>query len=277
MSELDRQFPPKRELIVGVLRVDDVDRLQIADGTAGNRGVVQRQRFLAGLPPELAERRGNSGHLVIDNGDIDNLRLTYAGGVLGYGVQHRLHVTRGIGNYAENVADRRLLLQRLLGLVEQPRVLDRDHCLVGEVLHKLNLSLGEWPHLLAVDDNRPNQRVLLEHWYAKKGSRSCLLDGNDTQGLTFSVCRFGFEIRDMYNLLCPHKPTQSRVRIWRYWTMLLPELAIRGGNIVQMRCAKTLTIVEQDVAKLGATKAQGVHQHGLKYRLHVSRRRADYF
>src|SRR6516162_5058069 len=160
MSELDRQFPPKRELIVGVLRVDDVDRLQIADGTAGNRGVVQRQRFLAGLLPEIAERRGNSGHLVIDNGDIDNLRLAYAGGVLGYRVQHRLHVTRGIGDYAENAADRRLLLQRLLGLVEQPRVLHRNNRLRGETFEKRDLLLIEGPDVRPGGTDVPKQPSL---------------------------------------------------------------------------------------------------------------------
>ena len=41
MSELDRHFPPERELVTGVLHVCDVNRLQIADGTAGHRGAVQ--------------------------------------------------------------------------------------------------------------------------------------------------------------------------------------------------------------------------------------------
>src|SRR6516225_1185484 len=42
-----------------------------------------------------------------------------------------------------------------------------------------------------------------------------------------------------------------------------------------MRRVKTLTVVEQDVPEFGVTNAQGVHQHGLKYRLHVSWRRAN--
>ena len=45
MSEPDRQFPPERELVAGILQVGDVDRLQIADGAAGHRGAVQRHRF----------------------------------------------------------------------------------------------------------------------------------------------------------------------------------------------------------------------------------------
>jgi class 3 adenylate cyclase len=42
---------------------------------------------------------------------------------LGYRGQHRLHVTRRIGDYAEDGADRRLLLQRLVPLADDPREL----------------------------------------------------------------------------------------------------------------------------------------------------------
>src|SRR6185312_13207703 len=109
----DRIFPPERELVTGVLHVGDVDRLQIADGAAGHRGAAQRHRFFPRHPPELAERRGHPEHLVIDDEDIDNLRLANAGGVLGYRVKHRLHVTRRIGDYAENVTDGLLLLREV--------------------------------------------------------------------------------------------------------------------------------------------------------------------
>ena len=100
MSEPDRKFPPEGELVAGVLRVCDLDRLQIADGAAGHRGAVQRHRFSNGQPPELAERRDHPEHLVIDDGDIDNLCLANAGGVLGYRVKYRLHVARRIRDYA---------------------------------------------------------------------------------------------------------------------------------------------------------------------------------
>jgi hypothetical protein len=59
--------------------------------------------------------------LVIDNGDIDNLRLANASRVLGYRVQYRLHVSRRIGDYAENFGDRRMLLSRLVQLAGEPR------------------------------------------------------------------------------------------------------------------------------------------------------------
>ena len=51
----------------------------------------------------------------------------------------------------------------LAQFVEQPRVLDGDHRLRGEVLHQLDLLVGEWSHLLAINDYCADQFVLLEH------------------------------------------------------------------------------------------------------------------
>jgi hypothetical protein len=98
-----------------------VDRLQIVDGAASHRGTVKRQRFSAGQPPKLPERRRNPEHLVLYDGDIDNMRFANAGRMLGYRVQYRLHVTRRVRDYAQNVADRRLLLERLVAFADDPR------------------------------------------------------------------------------------------------------------------------------------------------------------
>src|SRR5262245_48627557 len=56
-----------------------------------------------------------------------------------------------------------LLLQRFTQLVEQPRVLDGDDGLRGEVFDQFNLLIGEWPHFLAVNADRADQLVFLEH------------------------------------------------------------------------------------------------------------------
>ena len=48
-------------------------------------------------------------------------------------------------------------------LVEQPRVLDGDDGLRGEVRHQLDLLVGEWTHLLAIDRDDADQLVVLEH------------------------------------------------------------------------------------------------------------------
>ena len=45
--------------------------------------------------------------------------------------------------------------------VEQPRVLDGDDGLGGEILHQLNLLVGERADFLAVDGDGADQFVLL--------------------------------------------------------------------------------------------------------------------
>ena len=56
-----------------------------------------------------------------------------------------------------------LLLERLLGLVEQARVLDRDHRLVGEGLQQRQLLVGEGLRRLARDADRADAAALPEH------------------------------------------------------------------------------------------------------------------
>ena len=55
----------------------------------------------------------------------------------------------------EHVGGRGLLLQRFAQLVEQPRVLDGDDGLSGEILDQFDLLVGEGTHLLTVDDDQP--------------------------------------------------------------------------------------------------------------------------
>ena len=64
--------------------------------------------------------------------------------------KHRLQVGRRAADDAQDLAGRRLLLQRLgqlavalLQLLEQPRVLDGDDGLVGEGLQQRDLLVGE--------------------------------------------------------------------------------------------------------------------------------------
>ena len=61
-------------------------------------------------------------------------RVAQRDGVAHDGVKHRLNVGRRAANDLENLGGRRLPLERLLRLVEQAHVLDRDHRLAGEGL-----------------------------------------------------------------------------------------------------------------------------------------------
>ena len=98
-------------------------------------------------------------------------------------LQDRLEIEGRAADDLEHVGGGGLLLQRfgqifgaLAQLVEQPRVLDGDHRLGGEILHQLDLLVGEGPDFLPVNDDRADQLVLLEHRHESADSRTAELD-----------------------------------------------------------------------------------------------------
>jgi hypothetical protein len=47
----------------------------------------------------------------------------------------------------------------------RPSILDGNDGLSREVRNKLNLLVGEWLHLLAINVDGTDNLALLEHWY----------------------------------------------------------------------------------------------------------------
>lgn len=89
------------------------------------------------------------------------LGLTEARRVREHGLEYRLEVAGRARDDLQHLGGRRLLLQCFaelarprLHLVKQLHVPDRDHRLIGERLHQLDLPAGEWSHLAprAADD-----------------------------------------------------------------------------------------------------------------------------
>jgi hypothetical protein len=61
-------------------------------------------------------------------------------------------------------------------LVEQARVLDGDHRLLGKIAHQLDLLVGERAHFVAVDAEDADQFILLEHWNGEESPKTAQLD-----------------------------------------------------------------------------------------------------
>ena len=59
--------------------------------------------------------------------------------------------------------DSREIVGALAQLAKQPRVLDGDHGLLGEVLDQRDLLVGEGTDLLPEDRDRADQLVFLQH------------------------------------------------------------------------------------------------------------------
>ena len=76
---------------------------------------------------------------IIDNAHDDRCKsANKVIGALGNSLEDGLHVIGRPGDDLQDFRSRGLPLQRLPGLVEQPRVLDRDDRLVGEGLDELD-------------------------------------------------------------------------------------------------------------------------------------------
>ncbi len=83
--------------------------------------------------------------------DLSRISLAQTCSRLDQRIKHLRQIKRRAANYLENFGSGSLLLQRLAQFVEQPRVLDGDNGLGGEILQQFNLFVGEGAHLLAID------------------------------------------------------------------------------------------------------------------------------
>ena len=100
----------------------------------------------------------DSQELAVEAIDERALGLAQPDRVLRQRLEDRLEIERGPADDLEELAGRRLLLERVpqlavacLQLGEQPHVLDGDHGLVGECLEEHDLLVGEGPRLSLVD------------------------------------------------------------------------------------------------------------------------------
>ena len=155
--------------------------------------------------PELGKCRRHSEHrrraprTALESEQSAEIGLANSHSVLQHGLEHRLQLAGRTRDDAQHLRCRGLLLQRLgeivgalAQLVEQPRVLDRDDRLVGEILQQRDLLLGERPHLHATDQDRTDGQS-----FRNKGVASvvlcpyCRAYATPSGNSRFSACRSG--------------------------------------------------------------------------------------
>src|SRR5262245_56552265 len=93
------------------------------------------------------------------------LAQTYC--ALHHRIEHRLHIGRRTRYDPENLAGRRLTVERLLRFVEQAHVLNRDDRLVGEDLEQLHLSVSKRASLDSPDGDDAYGSACSDHWDAQ--------------------------------------------------------------------------------------------------------------
>src|SRR5262249_2950021 len=168
-----------------------LNRLLRADNTAENvfrAGISQR----ISSPLFLENRRrvvhrDDAERISLVQYQRAELRLAVAYRILQHRVEYRLQLAGGTADDPRHLGGGGLLLHglvRIIGalaqFVEQAGVRDGDDGLAGEVRHQIDLLIGEGPHFLAVDGNRADELVLLEHRDGEKSpATSEFGDGNE--------------------------------------------------------------------------------------------------
>ena len=102
-------------------------------------------------------------------------------------IQRRVHRARHLAEGAQ-LGDRAFELAGLcLQRIQQPRVLDRDRRLLGEVLDPGDLPLIEGLNLIAIDAEKPDELALPEQRHVEEGARADELDRRDAIALPVAV------------------------------------------------------------------------------------------
>src|SRR5262245_56130045 len=186
-------------------------------------------------------------------------------------VEHRLQIEGRAADHFEYVSCGRLLLQRLAQLTEKARVLDGYHGLSGEVRDQFNLFIGKWSHLLAVNIDRTDYHVLLEHGHGECGPNATEFDGVDCRLMTFRIRSRRCEIVDLGSLFGPNDLAERAV----WGRMECTASAHRGKRrryIVRRGDPKSVSFAEVEDAEFRLAEPRRVRQHRLEYWLQFARR-----
>ncbi len=157
-------------------------------------------------------------------------------------------------------------LKGFLRLVEQARVLDGDHSLVGEGLQQPHLIFGERSDLGAADGDRADDLALAQHRHRQVAAKAGKLGG-----LLRAIVGIGQHVDDLHR-----HPLTDRTRGDRIGGGLHREHAAHrvvglARHAVVRHQMHPLTVEARHAADLGAAKALGALGDDVEHRLNVGR------
>ena len=188
-------------------------------------------------------------------------------------VEHRCEVAgRGIDDL-QDLGGRGLLLQRLARFGQQPRILDRDHRLVGKGLQQRDLRFGKRLDLASPAADDPDRFAVAHDRYAEKRaiSRDRLQYLEGARVVAGLVQRIG----DMRRPGVDKSASHGKIGQWRPW-----EQGMKCGRLLR-RHAVHRDEVEQpvlkprDSAELGGADLGRAPDDDLEHRLHIGGRTRD--
>ena len=172
----------------------------------------------------------------------------------------------GAADDFQYVGGGRLLLQRLPQLIEQPRVLDGDNGLGGEVFHEFNLLVGKRPDFLPEDADNSDQRIVLEHRHTDEGSRTCQPDEELRVLWVFLVSGVFGHISGLDRSFGPCDLCDYRRAGHAHQWFALSRLDIRGRCVVHRHGVISITLAQEQHAEIGLAEASCIFQDGRENR-----------
>ena len=138
--------------------------------------VLAGKRIREPAPPRLGSgrirlRESDSLDLIsVGKRDADRRIRKQLRTTLNYGIKRRLRVRKRAADNVKHLRGGCLLLKRLgelsrsrLHFFEQPRVLDRDHRLLGECPQQVHLPVREMARRRSCNGNRTDDPVIVRH------------------------------------------------------------------------------------------------------------------
>ena len=207
-----------------------------------SRDVATGRKSLAIVGAKLAERSAAQPHRLFQH------RVEHRRQIAGRGVDHLQHL-----------GGRGLLLQRLALLGQQPRVLDRDHRLIGEGADEFDLPVGERLDPLAREHDDPDRLALAQQRHAKRGP---LLAEPDR---VVRIARNGGHVVNMHGAALRDGSRSRRfaVPVQRQWLRALsrrPRIPVESRNSprVEPECRHLAAV---DHGLIGIAKPRGGLDH----------------
>ncbi|HTJ28301.1 MAG TPA: hypothetical protein VMA36_19240, partial [Candidatus Limnocylindria bacterium] len=186
-------------------------------------------------------------------------------------VEDRLDVGGRARDDLEDLRRGGLLFERFLRLVEQARVVDRDHRLVGEGLHERDLGDGERLDLAPQQSDHADRHPFADHRHVEHGAKAVArLQLADVRILARDQRD---DVFDVHDAAFEERPAGDRGATHR---QLVDLLARTAGRVARHRPQLVARTRQPDAAELGLAQEPGPLGHRVEDGLHVGRRRADH-
>src|SRR5215510_1236371 len=119
--------------------------------------------------------------------DIARICLAETRGRLEQSIENGFEIESGSTDDLEDIGSCSLLLKRFAQFAQQPRILNGDDGLRGEVFDQLNLLVSERADFSAIDSNGPDYLVCLEHRHRYDGADAGEFDGGHRQCVSVEI------------------------------------------------------------------------------------------